>query len=100
MQKAVQLQTCNACLIGHKSHSLSKATGGNGLVQHLVLRCDVGNHDGAAVAPQAIPQDHCHGAVAVWHMSPQPPSACLLQFCICPFSAWQLMTPWVLEALA
>ena len=68
-----------AHLVRHHGHSLCKPTGGDGLVQLLMLGSDVGNHDGAAVAAQAVTQHLSHHGVPVGHMGPLLPHAALLQ---------------------
>ena len=44
-----------------------------------MLGSDVGNHNGAAVAPQAVPQHLSHHGVPVGHMGPLRPHGPLLQ---------------------
>lgn len=66
-------------LVGHHGHTLCKAAGGYGLVQLLMLGSNVGNHDSAAVAPQAVAQHLGHHGVPVGHMGPLLPHAALLQ---------------------
>lgn len=66
-------------LVGHHGHSLCKPAGGDGLIQLLMLGGDIGNHDSAAVASQAVAQHLGHHGVPVRHMGPLLPHAALLQ---------------------
>ncbi len=65
-------------LVRDHGHSLGEPAGGDGLIQLLMLGGDVGNHDSAAVASQAVAQDLGHHGVPVGHMGPLLPHAALL----------------------
>ena len=65
-------------LVGNHGYALRKPTGGNGLVQLLMLGCDVGYHDSTAVASQAVTQHLRHHGVPVGHMCPLLSHASLL----------------------